>query len=71
MVHCHVRLTFTDESRPMEGFIPAEVLLLNGTAGDNGTARGLLNQAVLGFLEDETRGGISSGNIRRVGRRLS
>ena len=33
---------FTDESRPMGGFIPAETLVLVGTVGDNGTAGGTL-----------------------------
>ena len=42
---------FTDESQPMRGFIPAENLVLNGTAGDNGTAGGTFNQSVLGFLQ--------------------
>ena len=32
------------------GFIPAETLVQNVTAGDNGTAGGTLNQSVLGFL---------------------
>ena len=41
---------FTEESWPRWGFIPAETLVLNGTAGDNGTAGGILNQPVLGFL---------------------
>ena len=45
--------TFTDESRPRGCFIPAETLVLNGTAGDNGTASGTLNQPVLGFLVAE------------------
>ena len=31
-------------------FIPAETLVLNGTAGDNGTAGGKFKQPVLGFL---------------------
>ena len=31
-------------------FIPTETLVLNGTPGDNGTAGGTLNQAVLWFL---------------------
>ena len=30
--------------------IPAETLVMNGTAGDNGTACGTLNQSVLDFL---------------------
>ena len=38
-----------DKSRPMGGFIPAECLVQNGTAGENGTAGGTLNQPVLGF----------------------
>ena len=42
--------TFTDESWPRGGFIPAETLVHNGTAGDNGTAGGTLNQSVIGFL---------------------
>ena len=37
---------FTDESRPMGGFIPAEILVQNGTTGDNGTAGGTLHQPV-------------------------
>ena len=41
---------FTDESRPMGDFIPAETLVQNGTAGDHGTAGGTLTQPVLGFL---------------------
>ena len=40
----------TEESRLRGGFIPAETLVQNGTAGDNGTAGGILNQLVLGFL---------------------
>ena len=32
------------------GIIPAETLVQNGTAGDNDTAGGTLNQQVLGFL---------------------
>ena len=32
------------------GVIPAETLVLNGTAGDNDTAGGTSNQPVLGFL---------------------
>ena len=39
-----------DESWPREGFIPAETLVQNGTAGDNGTAGGTLHLPVLGFL---------------------
>ena len=44
---------FTDKSRPRGVVIPAETLVLNGTAGDNstagdnGTADGTLNQTVL------------------------
>ena len=38
------------ESRPTGVFIPVETLGQNGTAGDNGTADGSLQQAVLGFL---------------------
>ena len=34
----------------MGGIIPAENLVQNGTAGDQGTAGGTLNQAVLDFL---------------------
>ena len=34
----------------MGGFILAETLVLAGTAVDNGTAGGALNQPVLGFL---------------------
>ena len=41
---------YTGESRPMGGFIPAETLVQNGTAGDNGTAGGIKYQPVLGFL---------------------
>ena len=49
----------------MGGFIPAENLVQNGTAGDNGTAGGTLNQPVLGFLQGMKPpvGGISSGNV--------
>ena len=43
-------LILTDESWPIEGFIPAETLVQNGTAGDNATAGGTLNHPVLGFL---------------------
>ena len=43
-------VTLIDESRPMGGFIPAETLAQNVTAGDNGTAGRTLNQPVLGFL---------------------
>ena len=38
-----------DESLPSGGFIPAEILVQNGTAGDDGTAGGTLYQPVLGF----------------------
>ena len=34
----------------MGGFILAETLVQNGTAGDNGTAGGTSNQPVLGFV---------------------
>ena len=37
----------------MGGFIHVETLVLNGTAGDYGTAGGTLHQPVLGFLVDE------------------
>ena len=40
----------TNRGGPRGGFIPAETLVLNGTAGDNGTAHGPLNQPVLGLL---------------------
>ena len=43
-------LIFKDESRPRGGFIHAETLVLNGTAGDNSTAGGTLKQPVQGFL---------------------
>ena len=33
----------------MRGFIPAETLAQNGTAGDKGTAGGTLNQEYNGF----------------------
>ena len=48
--------TVTDESRgPRGDFILAETLVQNGTAGNNGTAGGILNQPVLGLLVgDET-----------------
>ena len=46
---CFKTGSFTDESLPRGGFIPAETLVLNGTAGDNGTG-GTLHQPVLGFL---------------------
>ena len=39
-----------DESRPREGFIPAEILVHNSTAGDNGTAGGTVDQPVLDYL---------------------
>ena len=35
---------------PRAGFLLPESLVQNGTAGDNGTAGGTLNQPVLGFL---------------------
>ena len=38
-----------DESRSRGGFIPAETLVQNGTAGDNDTASGTLNEPVLGY----------------------
>ena len=44
------RAMFTDALRPRGGFIPAETLVQNSTAGDNGTAGGTLSQPVLGFL---------------------
>ena len=46
----HQEGTFTDESRPRGGFIPAETLVQNGTAGDTSTAGGTLSQPALGFL---------------------
>ena len=42
-----VSYAFVDELR---GFLRAETRVLNGTAGDNVTAGGTLNQKVLGFL---------------------
>ena len=62
---CSVLITFTDNSRPIGGFIPAESLVLTGTAGDNGTAGGTLNQPVLGFLVGlkPPLGRISSGSL--------
>ena len=44
-------VTFTGESRPSGGFIPAETLVLAGATGDNGTAGGTLYQLVLDCLE--------------------
>ena len=41
---------FTDESRPMGGFILAEILVMVGTAGDSGTAGETLHWPVLVFL---------------------
>ena len=41
---------FTDESPLMVGFIPAETLVPNGTAGGIGTAGGTLTQPVLVLL---------------------
>ena len=41
---------FTDELRPIGGFILAETIVQNGATGDNGTAGETLNQPVLGFL---------------------
>ena len=35
---------------PREGFIPAETIVLNTTAGDYGTACGTVDQPVLCFL---------------------
>ena len=35
--HLHTR-AFTDDLQPRGGFIPAETLVLTGTAGDNDTA---------------------------------
>ena len=40
----------TNRGGPRGGFIPAETLLQNGTAGRNDTAGGTLNQPVLYFL---------------------
>ena len=40
----------TNRGGPRAGFIPAETLVLNGTAGDNGTASATLTQPVLAFL---------------------
>ena len=37
-------------NRGRRGFIPAETLVQNGPAGDNGTASGTLNQSVPAFL---------------------
>ena len=45
--------------RPIGCFIPAESLVLTGTARDNGTARGTLNQPVLGLLDETPVDGIS------------
>ena len=44
-------LTFSDESRGRAGgFIPAETLVHNAAAADNGSAEGTLNKPVLGLL---------------------
>ena len=40
----------TNRGPSERGFIPAETLVQNGTAGDNGTTGGALTQPVLGFL---------------------
>ena len=45
-VTCNQHYMFTDESRPRAGFIPAETLVHNGTAGDSDTAGGTLTQIV-------------------------
>ena len=44
---CRLR---TNRGVPRGGFIPAETLVQNGTAGDNGITGGTLAQSVLGFL---------------------
>ena len=40
-----------DESRPRGGFIPAETLVQNGTAGDNGTGGGPLPPEIVSSLK--------------------
>ena len=46
---------FTDESRPRGGFIPAEILVLNSTAGYHGTTGG---------THDHAKNKIAGGIIR-------
>ena len=60
---CVLVILVVAESRPSGGNIPAEIPVLNGTAGDNGTAGGPSTQPVLGRMKPPL-GGISSGNIR-------
>ena len=46
---CMVAGSRMNRGRPMGGFIQAETLVLNGTAGGNGTGGGTLLQPILGF----------------------
>ena len=42
-------IDYINRIRPRRGFIPAETLVHNDTAGDNGNAGGTLNHPKLGF----------------------
>ena len=55
----------TGESRPVRGSIPAENLVVAGTAGDNGTSGRKLYQLVLGYMVSSYPlwAAISSGNV--------
>ena len=58
-------LVLTDKSRPRGDFIPAEALVQNGTAGDNGNVGGTLKKSTRfsGRMKPPL-GGISSGSLR-------
>ena len=61
----------TNRGGPRGGFILVETLVQNGSASDNGTAGGFLNQPVFGFLSGRMKpplGGISSGSVWRRAR---
>ena len=47
----HAQSILADEMPPRGGFIHAETLVQNGTAGDNTTAGGTLNQPVQSLLQ--------------------
>ena len=59
----HARYMFTGKPWAISGFIPAEILEQNGTAGDNSTAGGTLNPVGTRFSGrmKPPLGGISSG----------
>ena len=60
----HARYMFTGKPWAISGFIPAEILEQNGTAGDNSTAGGNVKPAsirISGRIKPPL-GGVSSGN---------